>query len=253
LSDLQYSLLLKRRTQRNDLSLFSHVDDGNGALALRPRVDQLPRTIAERTRRIYDSVASIYPVSTFFFHSRAHACALRHAGIRNGMQVLEIATGSGEMFRRLVKANPEGKTFGLDLSPNMAARTLRRARKEFPAAPSHCGAVDVRSMPFKNASFDAVVCCYLFELLSRDDIRLTLREIRRVLRADGTFALVVIGQNAPFFNNLYSVCGRLVPAFWGRQVERAVPELVQEAGLRIVTTHAVRQTGYPSRVLVARR
>jgi len=169
------------------------------------------------------------------------------------MQVLEIATGSGEMFRRLVKANPEGKTFGLDLSPNMAARTQRRARSEFPATPSHCGAVDVRSMPFKNASFDAVVCCYLFELLSQDDIRLTLREIRRVLRADGTFALVVIGQNAQFFNKLYSVCGKLVPAFWGRQVERAVPELVQEAGLRIMTTHAVRQTGYPSRVLVARR
>jgi ubiquinone/menaquinone biosynthesis C-methylase UbiE len=253
LSDLQYSLLVKRREQRSSLSLFSGVYGGDSPPAILHRRDEMPRTIAERTRRIYDSVASIYPVSTFFFHSRAHACALRNAGIRNGMRVLEIATGSGEMFRRLVKANPDGKTFGLDLSPNMAARTQRRARTEFPAAPSHCGAVDVRSMPFKNASFDAVVCCYLFELLSRDDIRLTLREIRRVLRADGKFALVVIGQNAPFFNRLYGVCGRLVPAFWGRQVERAVPELVQEAGLRILTTHSVRQTGYPSRVLVARR
>jgi ubiquinone/menaquinone biosynthesis C-methylase UbiE len=228
LSDLNYSLLL-------------------------PHADRMPRTIAARTRRIYDSVASIYPVSTFFFHSRAHACAMRHAGIQNGMRVLEIATGSGEMFRRLVKSNPDGKTFGLDLSPNMAARTQDRARREFPGAQSHCGAVDVRSMPFKNGSFDAVVCCYLFELLSQEDIRLTLREIRRVLRAEGTFALVVIGQNAKFFNRLYSVAGKLVPAFWGRQVERAVPELVTEAGLNIVTTQFVRQTGYPSRVLVARR
>jgi len=228
LSDLNYSILL-------------------------PRADQMPRTIAGRTRRIYDTVASIYPVSTFFFHSKAHACALRHAEIRNGMRVLEIATGSGEMFRRLVKANPAGKTFGLDLSPNMAARTQRRARQEFPDIQSHCGAVDVRNMPFQNASFDAVVCCYLFELLAHDDIRLTLREIRRVLSPQGTFALVVIGQNATVFNRLYSVCGKLVPAFWGRQVERAVPDLVEEAGLRIVTTQSVRQSGYPSRVLVARR
>jgi ubiquinone/menaquinone biosynthesis C-methylase UbiE len=213
----------------------------------------MPRTIAERTRRVYDTVASVYPVSTFFFHSKAHACALHHAGIRNGMRVLELATGSGEMFRRLVKSNPQGKTFGLDLSPNMAARTQNRARREFPEAQSHCGAVDVRSMPFRNASFDAVVCCYLFELLSQEDIRLTLREIRRVLRSDGTFALVVIGQNAKLFNRLYGVCGRLVPAFWGRQVERDVPVLVKDAGLRIVTNHFVRQTGYPSRVLVARR
>ena len=35
--------------------------------------------------------------------------------------------------------------------------------------------------------------------------------------------------------------------------ERAVPDMVKEAGLRVVTNHFVRQTGYPSRVLVARR
>ncbi|HUA82223.1 MAG TPA: class I SAM-dependent methyltransferase [Bryobacteraceae bacterium] len=220
---------------------------------LLPRADQMPRTIAERTRRVYDTLASVYPVSTFFFHSRAHACALRHAGIRNGMRVLELATGSGEMFGRLVKANPAGETFGIDLSPNMAAMTQRRARRAFPKAQAHCGAVDVRSLPFGNASFDAVVCCYLFELLAQDDIRLTLREIRRVLRPRGKFALVVIGQNATVFNRLYGVCGKLVPAFWGRQVERAVPELVEEAGLRVMETHSVRQTGYPSRVLIAGR
>lgn len=228
------------------------MSDWNYSLLL-PRAEQMPRTIAARTRRIYDAIAAVYPASTFFFHSRAHRCALENSGIQDGMSVLEIATGSGEMFRRLVKANPAGKTFGLDLSPNMAARTQNRARQEFPTAQSHCGAVDVRSMPFQNASFDAVVCCYLFELLSRDDIRLTLMEIRRVLRGGGTFALVVIGQDARFFNRLYSVAGKLVPAFWGRQVEQTVPNMVGEAGLRIMTTHTVRQNGYPSRVLVARR
>ena len=228
------------------------MSDLNYSITL-PRAQGMQRTIAERTRRVYDNLSAIYPASTFFFHSKAHRCLLRHAGIQNGMQVLEIATGSGEMFRRLVKANPEGKTFGLDLSPNMAARTQRRARKEFPSAEAHCGAVDVRSMPFRNASFDAVVCCYLLELLGQDDIRLTLREIARVLRPGGRFSLVVIGQNATTFNRLYSVCGNLVPAFWGRQVERSVPGLVSKAGLRIVADDLVRQTGYPSRVLIAQK
>ena len=218
---------------------------------LMPRAEQMPRTIAERTRRIYDSVASVYPISTFFFHSKAHACALHHSGIRNGMRVLEVATGSGEMFRRLVKANPDGRTFGLDLSPNMAAHTLRVARKTCPTAEAHCGAVDVRNLPFRSASFDAVMCCYLLELLSQEDILLTLREIRRVLRPGGTFSLVVIGQNVKLFNRMYVVGGKLVPAFWGRQVETAVPEMIREAGLRVVTDRFVRQGFYPSRVLVA--
>jgi ubiquinone/menaquinone biosynthesis C-methylase UbiE len=264
LSDLNYSLLIKKRPQRGSASLSNSVHSINstnqgarpyvglerGAL---PGADRLPDTIAARTRRIYDHVAKIYPVSTFFFHSRAHACAVKHAGIRNGMQVLEVATGSGEMFRRLVHANPEGRTYGLDLSPNMAARTQRRARSEFPDAQSHCGAVDVRNLPFRNASFDAVVCCYLFELLSHDDIRLTLGEIRRVMRAGGTFSLVVIGENGRFFNRLYNFAGGLAPAFWGRQVERASLKLIEESGLQIVNMQPVRQSGYPSRVLVARR
>jgi ubiquinone/menaquinone biosynthesis C-methylase UbiE len=127
--------------------------DSNYSLLL-PRVERMPRTIAERTRRVYDTLASVYPLSTFFFHSKAHACALRHSGIRNGMRVLEVATGSGEMFRRLVRSNPDGQTFGLDLSPNMAARTLRQARREFPGTEAHCGAVDVRDLPFRDTSFD---------------------------------------------------------------------------------------------------
>jgi ubiquinone/menaquinone biosynthesis C-methylase UbiE len=172
----------------------------NTSILQLPQADQLPRTIAERTRRVYDIVASVYPASTFFFHSKAHACALRNSGIRNGMRVLEVATGSGEMFEQLVGANPDGLTFGLDLSPNMAAQTQRRARKVAPVAGAHCGAVDVRTLPFRSHSFDAVMCCYLLELLGQEDIDLTLSEIRRVLRPGGTFSLVVIGQNVKGFN-----------------------------------------------------
>jgi ubiquinone/menaquinone biosynthesis C-methylase UbiE len=95
------------------------------------------------------------------------------------------------------------------------------------------------------------MCCYLLELLSQDDIQLTLREIGRVLHAGGKFSLVVIGQNVKMFNRLYTVGGNLVPAFWGRQVESSVPELIREAGMRVVTDRFVRQGFYPSRVLVA--
>ncbi len=217
-----------------------------------PRVERMPRTIAERTRRVYDGLASVYPLSTFFFHSKAHTCALRNSGIRNGMRVLEVATGSGEMFRRLARSNPDGQTFGLDLSPNMAARTVRQARREFPGTEAHCGAVDVRDLPFRDSSFDAVMCCYLLELLAREDIVRTLDEIRRVLRPGGTFSLVVIGQNGPVFNRVYRVAGSVAPAFWGRQVEAGVPEMIRKAGFRILTDQFVRQGFYPSRVLTAR-
>jgi ubiquinone/menaquinone biosynthesis C-methylase UbiE len=216
-------------------------------------VNGLPATLAGRTRRVYDRLSAVYPLSTMFFHSRAHRCAVEISGVRDGMKVLEVATGSGEMFRRLVRANHGGSTFGIDLSPNMAARTQRIARRRFPVARTHCQAVDARQMPFRSESFDAIFCCYLLELLSAEDIVSTLNEFRRILRANRNLTLVLIGQNTAVFNAIYKVLGKVAPAFWGRQVEQRVPELIDSMRFEILHDQVVRQGLYPSRVLVARK
>ncbi len=170
------------------------------------------------------------------------------------MRVLEVATGSGEMFRRLVKANPSGTTLGLDLSPNMAARTQRRAMEEFPGAAASCQAVDARHIPFRDETFDAVVVLLSAGAVTRVRIfAIALREFRRVLEDQGTFTLVLIGQHTALFNQAYKVCGRIAPAFWGRQVDARVPEMMEASDLRIIGERTLRQGFYPSRVLWARR
>jgi ubiquinone/menaquinone biosynthesis C-methylase UbiE len=231
------------------MNTFLHLDTEVVSL----QREGLPQTIAAKTRRVYDMLSAVYPLSTHFFHSKAHKIVLDQAGIANGMRVLEIATGSGEMFRRLVRANTRGETVGLDLSPRMAARTHRQVRREFPGARSHCHAVDARFLPFRDGAFDAVVCCYLLELLSKEDILRTLREVHRVLSPGGTFSLVLIGQNAGLFNHLYKVAATAVPAFWGRQVEFSAPEWMRSCRFDITSDRQVRQNGYPSRVLIASR
>jgi ubiquinone/menaquinone biosynthesis C-methylase UbiE len=173
------------------------------------------------------------------------------SGIRDGMRVLEVATGSGEMFRRLVKLNRSGQTIGFDLSPKMAARTQQQVRREFPNSRTQCHAVDARFLPFRDESFDSVVCCYLLELLSHDDIPRALGEIHRVLRPRGRFTLVCIGQNAHVFNRIYRFAGSMAPAFWGRQVEHCMDNIVQDSNFRILDSRTVTQSGYPSRVITA--
>ncbi len=215
--------------------------------------DRLPVTIARRTRRVYDIVAGVYPLSTMFFHSKAHRYALEVSGIRDGMRVLEVATGSGEMFRRLVQRNRSGTTVGLDISPNMAAKTQRDVCKDFPHAHARCQAVDARFLPFRDGCFDAVMCCYLLELLSQDDILRTLGEMRRVLKPKSMLTLVLIGQNTDLFNKAYKAAGTLVPAFWGRQIEQRVPDFLSRHGMNVQTDHVVRQGFYPSRILTARK
>jgi ubiquinone/menaquinone biosynthesis C-methylase UbiE len=205
------------------------------------------------TRRVYDLLSGIYPMSTFFFHEKAHKVALSLAGVQDGTRVLEVATGSGEMFGRLVRINPQGLTCGFDLSPNMAARTQRLARRHQPRTRAHCQAVDACSMPFRDGAFDTVVCCYLLELMGSDEILQALGEIHRVLRPGGKLALVLIGQNVPAFNLLYKIAGGLAPAFWGRQVESAIPEAIGVYDFEVEHDRKVQQGFYPSRVMIARK
>ena len=91
------------------------------------------------------------------------------------------------------------------------------------------------------------------ELLSGEDIWKTLGEFHRVLRGHGSLVLVLIGQNTAMFNRIYRVLGKLAPAFWGRQVEERLPDLIEAGDFRIERDAMVRQVFYPSRVLVARK
>src|SRR5260370_26491453 len=161
----------------------------------------LPNTLAQGPRRAYDRMSRVYGLSSSLLHSQAHQHALASSGIRDGMRVLEVAPGSAEMFRRMVRANRNGTTMGIDLSPNMAALAQKRARRRFPQSTTHCQAVDARQMPFRDGSFDAVVCCYLLELLSSDDIVRTVQEFHRVLASRGRLPLAVICERTVRFNH----------------------------------------------------
>jgi len=216
-------------------------------------VSGLPKTLLSRTRRAYDRMSRVYGLTSTVLHSRAHQHVVDHCGIQDGMRVLEVATGSGEMLRRIVRANRNGTTLGVDLAPRMAALAQRRTKRRYPDSATHCQAVDARNMPFRDGAFDAVICCYLLELLSAEDIVRTVDEFHRVLCSRGRLALVMIGEDTAMFNRMYKVLGKVAPAFWGRQVEHRVPELIASSDFRIVSELVVRQAFYPSRVLLARK
>jgi ubiquinone/menaquinone biosynthesis C-methylase UbiE len=93
-------------------------------------------------------------------------------------RILEVGTGEGQVARAIVAENG-AKVVGVDPTVNQIAEAARRG-----AGPTYVRS-GAESLPFPDASFDAVVCCLVFEHI--DDVDGALFEVSRVLRPGGRF------------------------------------------------------------------
>ena len=203
----------------------------------------------KRIRRTYDLAAPVYPLSSRVFHGRAHSRLLELAGDVDGCRVLEVATGSGELFHQLLAANRSGITVGVDLSPAMVVAIRQSLTGKGGRYLLQAG--DARQLPFPDACFDLLVSCYLFECLADADLCRAAAELRRVIRPGGRLLLTSASQSNTGFNQLYRVLGRIIPTFWGRQVAKTMPAVLAAAGFRLAHQETVWQSGYPTDVLMA--
>ena len=80
------------------------------------------RTSKDDVRRLYARLSRLYDAWGFLTESKATDRALQLANIRDGEDILEVAVGTGTVFKRIVALNPSGKNEGIDLSPEMLAK-----------------------------------------------------------------------------------------------------------------------------------
>ena len=112
-------------------------------------------------------------------------CAARlvkHAGIRAGQRVLDVACGTGVVS---VTATLLGaRVTGFDITPELLARARENARDAGVEVDWQEG--DVEKLPFGDASFDAVLSQFGHIFAPRPDV--AIAEMLRVLKPGGTIA-----------------------------------------------------------------
>jgi SAM-dependent methyltransferase len=118
------------------------------------------------------------------------------AQVKPGMQVLDVASGTGEPALTLAEAvGPEGHVTATDLVPEMLTVAQENARKRG-LTNLTCQQADAEALPFAPHTFELVTCS--FGIMFCPDAGQALREIRRVLKPGGRAAFVVWG---PFERN----------------------------------------------------
>lgn len=134
-------------------------------------------------RDIFDAAAGMYDISTNSYAlSRRIEFIIRHARGK----CLEVGAGTGEIARALSKTLEVTAT---DISPKM----VEEIRKKMDIPVVVC---DAEALPFKDASFDTVLCGEAIYYL--DEPERFIAEAHRILRPQGVL-LVTFASNVTTF------------------------------------------------------
>ena len=143
---------------------------------------------AERVRSVFDSVASRYDIMndlmSFGIHRLWKHIAVDLAGVRSGMKVLDLASGTGDLASRFAGlVGPDGEVVMSDINLSMLEEGRKRMVDDGHAGNVDYMQIDAESIPFPDNSFHVVTIA--FGLRNVTDKDQALREMYRVLKPGG--------------------------------------------------------------------
>lgn len=146
---------------------------------------------AQRVRGVFDSVAGKYDLMNDLMSAGLHRLWKRFAvnatGVREGMRVLDLAGGTGDLARLFAdRVGPSGEVVLTDINGAMLAfgrDRLLNAGRFVPAV--QC---DAEKLPFADSHFDCVSIAFGLRNVTRKEG--ALAEMLRVLKPGGVAAVL---------------------------------------------------------------
>ena len=185
---------------------------------------------------LFDRSADTYDaVGVDFFEPLAQAL-VRRAGLKPGMSVLDLGTGSGAALRAAATAvGSTGEVLGVDLAPGMVERT----RSEMSHVPQVSVALgDAENPPARAGGWDAAIAALLLFYLP-DPVASSART-RDVLRSGGV--LVASTFDSP--DERWSIVEAALSPYWPPSVGPSHPSGASPFATVRSTEQILRDAGY---------
>lgn len=136
--------------------------------------------------RQYDRWARVYDLFWRRYLNQTVPVLQDAARIQPGERVLDLACGTGEFERRVIRAVPDAELVGIDLSPTMLHRARHKLEGHAQVSFDNVDAHDLK--PYADGHFDAVVSANTFHYFTHPSI--VLQEAARVLRPGGRLVIL---------------------------------------------------------------
>lgn len=146
--------------------------------------------LSETSARLYDFQVETLFSGTADLMRRQALVPLRTAvegRDQRRLKLADVACGTGSFLKAVKHNYPRLAVTALDLSPDYLAEA-RKALESWHDV--DIVRANAESMPLEDESFDVVTCIYLFHELPPEVRKTVLKEIRRILKPDGTLIFV---------------------------------------------------------------
>jgi ubiquinone/menaquinone biosynthesis C-methylase UbiE len=184
------------------------------------RHDYLPAFGKDALLPFYDLLTRVLGMG------KVYDTLVAQAELADGLRVLEIGCGTGNVTVRAKRAHPGTDLTGLDPDPLALARAQRKAR----------GLTGIRfergfaqELPYTDGEFDRVLSSMMLHHLDEDVKAAALAEVRRVLRPGGRLHIVDIGGHTTVHHGLAARWTKKNPHVAGNLGD-AIPRLLGSVG-----------------------
>src|SRR6202048_3163868 len=168
-------------------------------------------------------------------HSTMTDWGLQQVIVPEHAAVLDIGCGGGRTVGKLAALAPAGKVVGLDYSSASVAVSRETNAENIHAGRAQIEQGSVAALPFPDRTFDVVTAVETHYYWP--DLPANVREVLRVLKPGGTFALIAETYRGGPFRLLYGMVMPLLRAAYLTDAEHR--DLLIHAGFIEVTTKHV--------------
>ena len=194
--------------------------------------------------RFWTDVGATFPdlegaASTRYYADNERRLFTEHLPALDGLRILKTDLwDEARNTRILAWAGERGaRAYGIDISEP----TVVQARQAFTSNALRCAVSDVRDLPFRDGSFDAIYSMGTIEHF--DETERAVAEMARVLRPGGRAIIGVPNRHDPFLRPLLAAVlqalGLYAYGYEKSYSRRALREMLQRAGLTVVAETAI--------------